>query len=108
MSDLKFIAQGGFNSGRLYSNAGQRIFWAQREDGWLYFNDIDRMIAGWIKSPYEGEKLAKFREIVGGVNVEWLLKQYDAGRYEFYPEGGLQERPPSVPEGFDFGPKLRI
>lgn len=98
---MEFIAQGGFNSGRLYRAEGQRIFWAQRADGWIYFNDIDRMIAGWIKR--DGSL-----PIERPVSPNWLIAKYDAGKYEFYPEGGLQERPPLVPEGFDFGPSLRI
>lgn len=107
MEKPEFIAQGGFNTGRLYRPEGQRIFWAQRADGWLYFNDIDRMIAAWIKCEADGDKLQKRRDLIG-VNAKWLMAQYDAGRYEFYPDPRPDERPPSVPEGFDFGAPLRI
>lgn len=69
------VAQGGFNTGRLYSALGQRIFWAQRADGWLGFVDHDRMINGWIK-----------REDPIGILVEpiipaWLMGKYDSHAY---------------------------
>ncbi len=93
----EFIAQGGFNTGRLYRAEGQRIFWAQRADGWVYFNDIDRMISGWL------EPL-----LIGQIFPRDVMREYDAGKYEFYPDPMPEGRPPSVPDGFDFGPMLRI
>jgi hypothetical protein len=95
------IATGGFNTGRLYRAEGQRIFWAQRADGWLFFNDIDRMISGWVKR--EGALWESGRPPVPA----WVLAQYDAGNYEFYAPN-QNERNPSVPDDFDFGAKLNI
>jgi hypothetical protein len=95
------IATGGFNTGRLYGRDGQRIFWAQRADGWLFFNDIDRMVCGWIERT--GPLAAAGRPPV----PSWLLAQYDAGKFEFYAPGQT-ERNPSVPADFDFGAALRI
>jgi hypothetical protein len=95
------IATGGFNTGRLYTQNGQRIFWAQRADGWLFFNDIDRMVSGWIKR--DGALWQVGRAPV----PTWVLKQYDAGDYEFYAPNQT-ERNPSVPADFDFGTALRI
>lgn len=98
---MKMIARGGFNTGRLYRAEGQRIFWAQRDDGWLYFNDRDRMVSGWIQ---RDGTLPLDRPVSPG----WLMAKYDAGNFDFYPERGLDERPPEAPEGFDYGPMLRI
>lgn len=107
MADLKFIAQGGFNSGRLYSAEGQRIFWAQREDGWLFFRDIDRMVAAWIKR--EGAPAVLAAPVLPG----WLMRKYDFNLYDFYPvpardADGYRPEAPEAPEDFDFGPQLRI
>ena len=91
---MRIAARGGFNSGRMYSGEGQRIYWALRSDGWLFFSDIDRMIDGWIV-------------IAGDPSPFKIMWEYDAGRYEYlFP--GQSERNPSVPEGFDFGAKLRL
>lgn len=95
------IATGGFNTGRLYSANGQRIWWAQRADGWMFFNDIDRMVSGWVKR--EGALWQAGRAPV----PTWLLSKYDAGDFEFYVPGQT-ERNPSVPADFDFGSALRI
>lgn len=95
------IATGGFNTGRLYSANGQRIFWAQRADGWMFFNDIDRMVSGWVKR--EGALWQAGR----GPTPTWLLGKYDAGDFEFYAPNQT-ERNPSVPADFDFGAALRI
>jgi hypothetical protein len=95
------IATGGFNTGRLYTREGQRIYWAQRADGWLFFNDIDRMVSGWVKR--DGALWQSGRPPV----PTWLLAQYDAGNYEFYAPN-QNERNPSAPADFDFGAALRI
>jgi hypothetical protein len=42
------MTHGAFNTGRLYGPKGQRIWYFQREDGWLFFKDCDRLISGWI------------------------------------------------------------
>ena len=98
---ITITATGGFNTGRLYTAQGQRIFWAQRNDGWLFFNDIDRMISGWV------ERKATPVELTAPVLPGWLMGQYDNGDFEFYAPGQT-ERNPSVPDDFDFGPALRI
>jgi hypothetical protein len=95
------IATGGFNTGRLYSANGQRIFWVQRADGWMFFNDIDRMISGWVKR--DGALWQAGRAPV----PTWLLGKYDAGDFEFYAPNQT-ERNPSVPADFDFGTALNI
>jgi hypothetical protein len=95
------IATGGFNTGRMYGRGGQRIWWAQRADGWMFFNDIDRMVSGWVERT--GPMVAAKRSPV----PTWLMKQYDAGNFEFYAPGQT-ERNPSVPADFDFGAALRI
>lgn len=37
-----------FNTGRLYTEDGQRIAWQRFEDTGVYFVDLDRMIHGFI------------------------------------------------------------
>jgi hypothetical protein len=99
--DTDIIATGGFNTGRLYGRDGQRIFWAQRADGWLFFNDIDRKVSGWVKR--DGALWQAGRAPV----PTWLLGKYDAGDYDFYAPGQT-ERNPTAPADFDFGAALRI
>jgi len=99
--DTDIIATGGFNTGRLYTQSGQRIFWAQRADGWMFFNDIDRMVSGWVKR--DGALWQAGRAPA----PTWLLGKYDAGDFEFYAPAQT-ERNPSVPADFDFGAALRI
>lgn len=92
---------GGFNTGRLYTASGQRIWWMQRPDGWLFFSDIDRMVSGWIE---------RDRTLVDAgrpFSPGWLMSQYDAGRFEFY-RPGQSERNPTPPADFDYGASLRI
>jgi hypothetical protein len=99
-TDTDIIATGGFNTGRTYTAAGQRIFWAQRADGWVYFNDADRMLSAWIKR--DGTLPASYP-----ISPERLMKQYDAGAYSYKPEGGHPERI-EIPADFDYGTALCI
>jgi len=97
---MEIIAQGGFNSGRMYRAEGQRIFWALRPDGWLFFNDIDREVFGWID-------MDNMREGYPDLDVYELMNKYDSGEYRGnYP--GQSERNPSVPDGVDFGIRRRL
>ena len=104
------IATGGFNTGRLYSANGQRIFWAQRADGWVYFRDLDRMIDGWLHRsdpvPGGGTGLGGNANCSPGF-ARWLMRGYDGHEYRFSAPGQT-ERNPSVPADFDFGTALRI
>lgn len=100
-NNTDIIATGGFNTGRLYTDMGQRIYWAQRADGWLFFNDIDRMVQGWVK------RASAYVNAGRPVIPTWLLRKYDEGDYQFYAPNQT-ERNPSVPADFDFGPALRI
>lgn len=94
-TDTDIIATGGFNTGRLYSAAGQRIFWAQLADGWVYVNDTDRMINGWVC--LDGAALSP----------AWIMRQYDSNKLEyFHPDHSLPR--PRVPAGFDYGASIRI
>ncbi len=97
----EIIATGGFNTGRLYSREGQRIFWAQHGDGWVYIYDLDRMIDGWARHTgrffWDGE----------AINPAWVMRQYDKGDLEYFHPNRNTPRP-SVPADFDFGAPLRI
>lgn len=90
------IATGGFNTGRLYSREGQRIYWAQRADGRVYFSDRDRMIDGVIDRDYR-------YPADHAVTPRWIMQFYDKHQYN-YPTG----KRPSVPDDFDYGAALRI
>ena len=99
-----FIATGGFNTGRLYTTEGQRIYWGQRADGWLYFTDIDRCISGWMQRETPGDMSAP-------VLPGWLMRNYDRNYYQLAPIAAiadLEPIPARVPDGFDFGPTLRL
>lgn len=98
-------AQGGFNTGRLYTSAGQRIYWWQLSDGWLYFKDVDRMVDGYIDRTATPESL-RLRDVIPA----WLMGKYDRGPERSHPGGFRCEYNPDfvVPDAFDFGPSLRI
>lgn len=90
MTGKRIIASGGFNTGRLYTQYGQRIFWAQREDGWLGFVDHDRMINGWILRD------APRQILEAPVLPRWLMTKYDNCKYEIgAPEGWNVKTPPN-------------
>jgi len=92
------IAHGGFNSGRLYTAEGQRIYWTLDADGWLFFNDRDRMIWGWIDSDFDADVLP---------NAPAIMDAYDRNAYAFI-RPNQQERNPSPPADFDYGIKRRL
>jgi hypothetical protein len=99
--NTNFIATGGFNTGRQYTDKGQRIFWAQRADGWLFFNDRDRMVSGWV------ERTGPMAAAGLPVTPTWLMRKYDEGKFEFYAPNQT-ERNPSAPDDLDYGAALRI
>ena len=100
-TDTDIIATGGFNTGRTYTAEGQRIFWAQRADGWVYFNDADRMISGWTHRDVTPVELG------APVLAGWLMRRYDLNNYSYKPEGGHPERI-EIPANFDYGTALCI
>ena len=100
-TDTDIIATGGFNTGRLYSAAGQRIFWAQLADGWVYVNDTDRMIDGWVRHT------GHMHTDGVAMTPAWIMRQYDSNKLEyFHPDHSLPR--PRVPAGFDYGASIRI
>lgn len=98
-SGARPLAKGAFNTGRLYTAQGQRIWWVQYDDGWLWFSDIDRMISGWI------ERTGPLGVLSAPVMPEWLMRYYDNNRYTLQRAG---IRPPSMAADTEFGPALRI
>lgn len=99
----RIVASGGFNTGRLYTRHGQRIYWHQCADGWLYFRDVDRMVDGWLKR--------QSHDLAEPIRPRWLVDAYDRGmfapsvpgdhRRQYLPEFG-------EPDGLDYGDALRI
>ena len=111
MTDTDIIAAGGFNTGRLYTAAGQRIFWAQRADGWVYFKDTDRMIDGWIDRDLWGaaaDTLSAADLLAHPVSPKWLMNRYDNHKYTYKPYGDTADRNPQAPADLDYGSALRI
>lgn len=99
----RVIAEGGFNTGRLYTAEGQRIYWWQLEDGWLLFKDISRMTHGWI------QRGGPLFDAGRNPSPNWLMTTYDRGQFETWvPEHSEFFYAARVPDGFDFGPGLRI
>lgn len=88
----RIIHEGHFNTGRMYSSAGQRIYWWCDDDAVVTFYDLDRMIVGVLDR----------HEYPEHVTPRWLMDQYDNGRYSM----GCQPAP--LPEDVDFGPRLNI
>lgn len=102
--DAKIIAEGGFNTGRLYTRHGQRVYWWWIEGAAgdvIYFYDVDRMCDAYIK-PRPGMER-------GQVPPGWLMACYDGGSFDRFDESrfdqGARER---IPDDFDFGPALKI
>lgn len=99
--NMEFIAQGGFNTGRLYAANGQEVYWWLMPSNKVVFYDRSRMIIGELEiSDIDAKIFANF-----GLNSNragYLMRLYDAGRYK------MACQPARIPEGFDFGPMLRI
>lgn len=98
-SAIAVLVSGGFNTGRPYSDQGQRIWWMQREDGWLHFIDRDRGISGWILR--FGPRAVLEEDILPA----WLMRKYDHGFYRlehpFEPDADIP-----VPDDVDYGPMI--
>ena len=110
-TDTDIIATGGFNTGRQYTAAGQRIFWAQRADGWVYFKNADRMIDGWIARDLWGaaaDTIPAAVLLVHPVSPQWLMNRYDNHKYTYKPHGDTADRNIPVPADIDYGTALRI
>ena len=111
ITDTDIIATGGFNTGRKYTAEGQRIFWAQRADGWVYFKDADRMIDGWIDRDLWGaaaDTIPAAVLLAHPVSPQWLMNRYDNHKYTYQPYGDTAERNPQVPADIDYGASLGI
>jgi len=100
-ADMTVVATGGFNTGRLYTANGQRIWWSQRGDGWLYFVDRDRMVSGWI------DRNPALVVVGRPVRPDWVMLRYDGGQYRFYAPGQTEPNP-TPPADFDYGAPLNI
>ena len=110
-TDTDIIATGGFNTGRQYTAEGQRIFWAQRADGWVYFKDADRMIDGWIDRDLWGaaaDTIPAAVLLAHPVAPQWLMNRYDNHKYTYKPHGDTADRNVPVPADIDYGTALRI
>lgn len=69
MTDISIASQGEFNTGRKYTAEGQRIVWAQFNDGAVYFRDRSRLIDGWMHTNF------------ATVDAPEILAMYDANSY---------------------------
>jgi len=86
------IAEGGFNTGRMYSANGQEVYWWCDDDAVITFYDRSRMIIGVLHA----------HEYPQYITPKLIMFEYDAGNYN------MACQPARIPEDFDFGPKLRI
>lgn len=93
----EIVIQRGFNTGRLYTEHGQRIYYVQYDDGEVFFRDLDRLISGWLYMD-NSSNIA---------TPKWIMSRYDSGKYDFIPRNN-RKFPPSTPENYDFGRGLRI
>lgn len=102
--DLKSVARGGFNTGRLYARDGQKIFWWQFNDKSVYFRDVSRMVDGYI-DPI-GYWLD---EIDDAAIAHVLMHRYDNGLHKRWRDDGAEpHKILEVPDDFDFGAAMRI
>lgn len=62
-----------FNTGRGYTEAGQRIAFLELPDRRAYFYDVDRGIDGVVPAPIFDDE---------PVDARHILAMYDAGHYE--------------------------
>ena len=104
LDNPSIIKRGGFNTGRLYRDHGQHIYFWQTDNGWLIFRDRSRMVGGFYRrDPDSG--VPKPREI---------MAEYDAGNFQHWrpddlpPEMDWMSRELPDVEGVDMDTHLRI
>lgn len=66
-----------FNTGRLYTVAGQRIAWTVLSNGKVAMVDIDRMIQYVLAVDFDGALDRAYRAIVRDVEDALVLQAYD-------------------------------
>lgn len=70
-----------FQTGRGYTDHGQRIAFIELPDRRAYFVDVDRGIDGVVPAPIFDDQ---------PVDARHVLAEYDAGRYEYDHEARLE------------------
>ena len=66
-----------FNTGREYTDQGQRIIATLQENGAIYFDDVDRCVKGLIEFPgFTREEVAQFF-----FNQSAIMAAYDKNEY---------------------------
>ena len=98
----KVVVQGGFSTGRLYADDGQKVYYWQFDDGALYFVDLSRGIDGWLYL----DEVQRNAPVIPG----WLMRQYDHNLHVRWPDDfqKYEYHALAVPEGYDFGPLLNL
>lgn len=95
--DVQIIAEGGFNTGRLYTKDGQLIDWYQLSNDKLLFKDRSRMGHGFI------DRTATTAEVLPA----WLMSKYDNGHFDNHCADFPDYLAPRHLDR-DYGPALKI
>ena len=101
---LTIICEGAFNTVRLYTTDGQRIYWWQFEDGSVYFRDVSRMVDGYT-GPI-GTSLANIGPLRAAVII---MPRYDRGEHQRWRDDGDEpHKQLGVPTDVAWTPALDI
>lgn len=99
---IAVMLEGAFNTGRLYTRDGQRIYWWQFEDCTLYFRDVSRMVDGYTGTmPWLDRARASPARLI--------MAAYDSGQHQRWRDDGLEpHKTLEIPEDAEWGPPLNL
>lgn len=101
---LTTICEGAFNTGRLYTSDGQRIYWWQLDDGSVYFRDVSRMVDG-----YTGPLGLSLANVATLRAASIIMQRYDRGEHRRWRDDGDEpHKRLKVPTDVVWGPNLEI
>ena len=99
---IAVLLEGAFNTGRLYTRRGQRIYWWQFEDRTLYFRDVSRMVDGYTQP-------LSWLDRGATAPARVIMSHYDGGRHQRWRDDGLEpHKELEVPEDVDWSSFLHF
>lgn len=106
----KVLAEGGFNTGRLYTARGQEVYWwlveFNEDHHVVFFKDTSRKVHGYIETTAPG----LVKDMRAGERACWIVGCYDRGWFETWAGKGRPnlEFILKAPADYDYGKELRI
>lgn len=110
MNTPEIVAQGGFNTGRLYTPEGQLIFWTVYSDRWVVMRDRSRMTECWFINEIALDPVTRV------VDPKFAMAIYDSAMvdnerqiwFHYGPDERRNDSANRAPKDFDYGPALNI